>query len=452
MNKGGLQAQALEFAPDILQLQEAPPSPLPRFVMYAVLVLFAILLLWGYFGKLDVVAVAEGKLVPQSYLKIVQPSESGIIQEILVKEGAEVEAGQVLMRMDATLSTADNKTLQTELKQKELQLRRVEAELSGSPLKRLDDDPIPLFAPVEAQYSARRSAYQNALYQEQAVLAKAQQDLAAAEQIEDKLRQTLPHFQEQEQAFNRLVKDGAVTKMMAQEKQNERIEKEQDLRAQSHNVAGLKAAIEQSEKRIAQITSTYRKELQEERITALAEQGKLKQQWEKQRHRHGLLELKAPQAGIIKDLATHTQGTVVSPGTVLMTLVPKDEALQAEVWISNQDVGFIHSGQEVKVKLSAFPFQKYGMVEGKVLSLSADASDLRNQMQEQNSTQHSGMVPLAYRALVELKEQVLVSDKERYRLAPGMQVAAEIRLGDRTVMEYLLSPVQKAFHEAGRER
>src|SRR5688572_26474621 len=150
-------SEALEFAPDILKLQEEPPSPLPRFVLFLVLTLLAVLFAWAFYGHLDIIAVAEGKLIPQTYLKIVQPSESGIIKEILVREGAAVEAGQVLMRMDATLSTADNNTLQTELGQKNLQVRRIEAELSGTPLKRLVDDPVQLFASVEAQYSARRT-------------------------------------------------------------------------------------------------------------------------------------------------------------------------------------------------------------------------------------------------------------------------------------------------------
>jgi hemolysin D len=440
------QSEATEFAPDILKLEEEPPSPLPRFVLLLVIALLGVLIAWALYGHLDIIAVAEGKLIPQSYLKIVQPSESGIVKDILVREGQKVEAGQVLMRMDTTLSQADGKTLQSELKQRELQLRRVDAEFAGKALKQAANDPVELFVPVLAQYQAHIAAYDDTIQQEQAVLAKARDDLDAAYATQQKLAQTLPHFKEQEEAYLKLVKDGVVSRLMASEKTRDRVDKEQDLAAQTHTVAGLKAAVSQSEKRLAQITSTYRKELQNERVEALSAKQKLEQEWKKQQHRHTFLELKAPQAGIAKDLATHTPGTVVSPGTILMTLVPRDEALAAEVWVDNKDVGFVHAGQEVKVKLSAFPFQKYGMVEGKVLQVSADSSE------RSNSEQRQATAPLAYRALVELHEQTLQSDNHRYSLAPGMQVAAEIRLGERTVMEYLLSPVQKAFHEAGRER
>ena len=138
----------------------------------------------------------------------------------------------------------------------------------------------------------------------------------------------------------------------------------------------------------------------------------------------------------------------------LMTLVPNNEALQAEVWLKNQDAGFVRQGQEVKVKLSSYPFQKYGMVDGTVLQVSADASDKGNggSQQQGSSDPNQPSQPTTYRTLVALKQQQLEIDGDKLHLAPGMQVAAEIKLADQTVMEYLLSPVRRAFHDAGRER
>ena len=177
----------------------------------------------------------------------------------------------------------------------------------------------------------------------------------------------------------------------------------------------------------------------------------LTQEWEKQAHRNELLELKAPQEGTIKDLATHTEGAVLQPGTVLMTIVPANEPLRAEVWVDNRDRGFVHEGQKVRVKVAPYPFQKYGMVEGLVKYVSADANESqRNQGPE--ARDEPPTAAYQFRTVVELKNQVLEADGARHKLMPGMQVDAEISLGDRTVMEYLLSPVRKAFHEAGRER
>lgn len=439
------------FLPGMLGIQESPPSPLPRMVLRGVLLLVLILLIWTAFGRLDIVAVAEGKLVPVTYLKIVQPADAGIVREITIREGEHVTAGQILVRMDANLSEADSQSIQGELQHKALELRRIEAELAGIPFRRQSSDTPELYRHIEAEYLANRRALEDALAQERATLDKAKQDLAATLEIQHKLEQTLPTYKAQEDAYAKLGKDGFAGNLMVLDKQRERIEKEQDLRAQQYNAQSLKATIAQSDKRINQIHSDYRQRLQAEKVSTYADHEKLKQEWAKQAHRNSLLELKAPQDGIVKDLATHTPGTVVSPGTVLMTLVPNNEALQAEVWVKNEDAGFVHQNQQVKLKLSAYPFQKYGMIEGKVTHVSADASDTPNKS-ENTPQQGPGINPSAYRALVTLDTQTLNTEAEPLQLTPGMQVAAEIKLADQTVLEYLLSPVRKAFHEAGRER
>ncbi len=447
-----------DFAPGILGVQERPPSPLPRMVLRGVLILFLMLLLWALFGRLDIVSVAEGKLVPISYLKIVQPADSGIVREIAIKEGQHVVKDQLLIRMDANISEADSKSIQNELQHKSLELRRIEAELSGKAFTRQKNDAVEMFNRVYAEYQSNRRALQDDIASEQAAQQKAHSDLAATREIQHKLEQTLPSYQVQEAAYDKLVKDGFAGKLMGQEKQRARIENEQDLRAQEYNGKSLQASIGQSQKRLNQIQSDYRQKLEADRVAIYAEHQRLEQEWAKQSHKNSLLELKAPQAGIVKDLATHTPGTVVSPGTVLMTLVPNNEALQAEVWLKNEDAGFVHAGQNVKVKLMAYPFQKYGMVDGKVLQVSADATDKSNPSNNQNNQNDNSPntsvanTQLAYRTIVQINKQHLTIEQEKLMLTPGMQVAAEIKLADQTVMQYLLSPVTKAFHEAGRER
>jgi HlyD family secretion protein len=446
---GGDRADALEFAPEIIKAQAHPPSPLPRAVLHALLALFALLVVWTVFGRLDIVAVSQGKLVPQSFLKIVQPAEPGIVREILVKEGDTVREGQVLARMDTRLLDADRAILRAELLRRDLQLRRIDAELAGSALQRKPGDAGGLYAQVEAQQRARRQAYVDALGAERALLAKARRDLQSAAEVEGKLQRTTPIYGEQARAWDQLAKEGFAGRLLALDRQRSYVEAQQDLLAQGHAVASLKATIAQTEKRIAQIDSSYRRELMNERVEAEAAHAKLSQDWEKQRHRHALLELKAPQAGVVKDLATHTPGTVVAPGTILLTLVPHDEPLVAEVWVANADVGFVQEQQKARVKLAAYPFQKYGMVDGTVRQIGADTHDRNDSSATARSAQPQ---QTAYRALIELSADVLESGGQRLRLVPGMLVNAEIHLGTRSVIEYLLSPVQRIAHEAGRER
>ena len=163
-----------------------------------------------------------------------------------------------------------------------------------------------------------------------------------------------------------------------------------------------------------------------------------------------MLELKAPQDGTVKDLATHTLGSVVAPGTVVMTLVPGGAGLLAEVWVTHLDAGLVQAGQAAKLKLTAYPFQQYGLLSGRVKHISPDASEPA----EQKSPRNSGIQDQpasSFRALIELPEPFMQAEGKHYRLSPGIQVNAEIKLGTRTVLEYLLSPVQKTLHEAGRE-
>ena len=445
--------RAERFSPELQRLEREAPHPLGRAVLWTLLALLAGVLAWAAFGRLDIVAVAEGKLVPQGFLKIVQPAEQGIVREILVREGQAVKAGQALMRMDAVLSDADVKTLRAEFHAKRLALRRIDSQLAGKAFGREAQDPADVHASVLAQHEANRRAYENALAQERTVLEKARHDLAAAEEVRAKLEKVLPHYRQQEEVYRRLVHEGFMGELRAAEKERERIEKEQDLKTQEAAVRASRALIEQSQSKTAQIGADYQRQLRTERVEVAAQLEKARQELAKQEHRRGLLELAAPQDGFVKDLATHTPGTVASPGTILMTLVPLDERLRAEVWVGNQDAGFVRPGQAVKVKLAAFQFQKYGMVAGEVEQVSADASELpvaRGAALSAGRAQ--GPVPLAYRAFVALDAQELEADGNRYRLAPGMQVSAEIHLGTRTVLEYLLSPVRKAFHEAGRER
>ena len=439
---------AAEFSPGLLAIQESPMPKLPRLIFYIVAVLFTILLAWAIFAKVDIVAVAEGKLVPISYTKIVQPAEAGVVAEILVTEGDQVQAGQVLIRLDPTMTGADSRSLASELTLKRLTLRRVDSELAGIPLAIKDGDEPVMIAQVQAQANAHRQAFTDALAQEVATRERAQNELRAAQETLTKLKSTLPSYEQSAKAHSKLVAEGFLSPIAGNDKEREAIEKSQDLKAQAATVQGLLSTITAQDKKIAGLSSTFRSQLLIERTEAMGQLAKLEQDTQKMGYKTGLLELKAPQAGIVKDVATTSKGAVVQPGMVLLTLVPKGEQLLAEVQVKNEDVGFVQAGQQVRVKVAAYPFQKYGLIEGRIQTLAPDA---------QSNTNNPGQAaPQGYKALVKLDTQFLESlngdTSQRKGLEAGMQVAAEIHQGRRTIMEYLLSPVQKVSAEAGRER
>jgi hemolysin D len=445
-----LSADATEFAPDILRLQQEPPPPLPRAVLYALGALLLLLAVWSTIGRLNIIAVASGKLIPQSYVKVVQPASAGIVKDILVREGDAVHAGQVLARLDPGLSEVDTKQVSDQLQIARLAQRRIDAELAGmEPTQQTGDSPE-VFKQMFAQYQSHRQAQNDAVEAQRAVLSKAEQDLQSALEMQSKLKQTLPIYQDQERAWQQLQKEGFAGRLLAEERKRQRIEAQQEMRAQAHAIEGYRATITQSRKRMEQLDSNYRQALYNERVEVTSQAEKLEQDQRKQLLRRDLLELKAPQDGTVKDLATHTEGAVLTPGSVLLTIVPANEPLRAEVWVTNLDRGFVHPGQVVKVKVAPYPFQKYGMIEGVVTNVGADATE----QQASNDPNAEAKAPPMhrFRSLVELKSQYLDANGVKHRLTPGMQVDAEIKLGDRTVLEYLLSPVRKAFDEAAHER
>jgi hemolysin D len=437
------------IASALFEIEAAEPGRTSRTVLWTVCVLMVVLIVWAFFAQLDIVAVAQGRLVPQTYVKIVQPAEAGIIREILVEEGDRVEQGQVLVRLDPTVNAVDSAAVERELSLQRLQLRRIESELGGATtLERLPDDAAELYAQVEAQRQSHRQQFLDATAQERAAGDRARNELAAARERLDKLDATLPSYVQSAEAYERLARQRLVGELEAIERRREAIEASQDLEAQRATVVALEASVAEHEQRIAQLASAYASELNQVRLETVGAMNRLEQQLGKLAFQQTLLDLKAPQAGIVKELATTTVGAVVQPGTVIVTLVPQHEPLWAEVAIENKDIGFVAVDQPVRVKLLAYEFQKYGMLEGIVRNVSADSAPEGTPREVDGRREPA----LAFKALIELGRQDLPANGLALPLAAGMQVSAEIKQGERTVLEYLLSPVQRIASEAGIER
>ncbi|MFA9461537.1 HlyD family type I secretion periplasmic adaptor subunit [Thiohalorhabdus methylotrophus] len=439
------------FHPRLIEVVRRPPSPKPRLMLGLLAALLVGLLVWAVIGRLDVVARAEGKLVPKGRLKIVQPFEKGRIERILVKEGDKVEEGQPLVIMDTRLTDADLQRIGHELARVRLELRRVRAELEQGAFAQRPHDPPKLFKQVKAKLVGHRRAFRNALAREESRLKKAKNDLAAAKAKQRRLEKTLPIFKASENALGKLEQKGYASHVDLLDKRRVRIETQEKLAGQHKRISALKAQVEGIQGKIRSLRSSHRKELLDERVKQSARLEELRQKKRKLDYRFSLKQIQAPEAGVVKRLATHTQGSVVSSGAVLMRLVPGDQPLQAEVMVSNSDIGFVHAGQEARLKLTAFDFQRYGTLEAEVEYLSPDAGKNRNAKgrRKAGSARAQGE---RYPAMLSLESQHMTDGKERLDLRAGMHVTAEIKLGTRSVLEYVLSPVTEGLKEAGQQR
>ncbi len=458
-------AQVIQLRPptrwhDPLQLiQNKPPSQTGRIVLWSVSILVFILIIWAAFGKLDIIVSSEGKLVPQTLVKIVQPAESGIIKELLVNEGDSVKAGQVIARLDTTLANADQSSISNDLRAQQMQVRRLQAELNDQAMQSKAGDDNALFNQIHNQYLAHRKTLRDNLDQELSLLQKAEHERKSALEILSKYEQILPSHKKTADAYTELEKEGIVANSQSAEKQRAAIETQKNLDAQQATVAALNATINAQQKRLTQIKSTYQSELQKELADLQQKIGQLQPTLDKSNYKRGLMELKAPQDGTIKDIATTTVGAVVQPGSVVMTLVPKGEQLYADVSIKNEDIGFVEVGQTVQIKVATYPFQRFGMLSGKLTHLSADATEVNKLNTTANNSNTSGTnentasTSATYKARIQLDQQRLIDTQgKKHQLNAGMQIVAEINQGRRSVLEYLLSPVQKTVNEAGRER
>ena len=434
------------------QIETTPPARAAAALLWTLVGLGAALVVWAVSARLDIVATAPGRLVPASQVKTVQSAEPGIVREILVRDGDRVAAGQVMLRLDATIAGADAAAVAGELMRKRITLRAIDAELAGQPLLPVEGDAAPVFGQVRAHFAARRQALLDALAQEEQAGARARSDLLAARRLRDKLSSTLPMLQQSAESHARLHREGFVGELLAAEKRRELLEREGDLKAQEAAVEALAATVAQSDRRREQLRSAYRADLLREGVEAAATVQRLEQESHKSGLRAQLMEVRAPQEGIVKDLAVHTPGAVVQAGSPLLQVVPTGDRLHAEALLANEDIGFVEVGQPVKMKLAAYPFQKFGLLEGRVVQIGADA------IAQADAARAAGTHPMAapaqtYKAVIELAEQRLRLPNGRHlEIAPGMALTAEIHQGRRTVMEYLLSPVQRVAMEAGRER
>ncbi len=430
------------FAPGWERLENTRMAPRRRRVLHLLLCFGATALAWALLGKLDVVVVAEGRLVPRTQTKIVQPADAGVVREVLVAEGASVVEGETLIRLDGTLASSETRALRAEFVRRDLQRRRIDAELAGTPPRQHSDDDEEAFRSALAQFRANRQAHTDALGQESAAIVRLEQDLAAARATERKLERVVPIVRSAAERYAELRREGFASELAALEREREAIEKAAELEAQRHVVTGLESAGVQARTRRDQIASGYRAQLLAERATADAEIARVGEALARALHRAEGVEIRAPYAGTVKDVAARGAGAVVAAGTPLVTLVPAGEELVAEVLVRHEDAGFVHPGREARVKLVTYPFQKYGTIDGQVIHVAPEA------------TEPSADVPAAsgYRVRVALAAQALRAGDAPFELASGMLVSAEILLGERRVVEYLLSPLRRAWGEAGRER
>jgi hemolysin D len=460
-----------EFLPAAVEILESPASPLGRAVALALALFAAIAILWACVGEIDIVAVAQGKIVPMGRTKTVQapalnPGESGQVKAIDVEEGQHVEAGQVLIELDATETGADRQKLAKQLAQTRLDIARLRSILDMPGGELLDNPPQgtdPLLL-LLAQ-SLRRSQ----LGSEEEKLASFDRDIerqeseVKANQNEiNKYDQILPLAQERASMKQDLLNKGLTPKTEMLTIQQQVIEMQRDRDTAAAHMQEAKSQIASIQRQKAQAEEEFKRDCLKELADAETQAQALDQELTKAEERERLKKITAPVAGTVQQLALHTVGGMIQPGQELMEIVPDDTGIEIEAMVQNQDIGFVHDGEDAVIKLDAFPFTRYGTVPGRIKTVSEDAISSGNNSiaqfaQARNDQAHedaaaSSSNQLYYAARVTLAQTTMNVDGKTVNLTPGMAATVEIKTGRRRLIEFLLSPMMRMTQEAGRER
>ena len=438
------QGHEAEFLPAALALRETPVHPAPRVAMWLIMGFALVACLWAALGYIDIVASAQGKLIPNDRSKVVQPMEAAVVKTIFVRDGQTVKAGDVVIELDATQTLADSTRIGQDLLTGRLdavraralldaleQGRRPQLEAAGIAASRLAAEQRLL----EGEYAA----YLTRVEQIDAEIGRREAELHTAEESVAKLSQTAPIARARAEDYKNLLAQNFISKHGYLDREQVRIEQERDLAGRQAKLVELQASISEGGRQRAALVAETKRAALDRQHEASQKVAALSQELVKAESRARLMRLTSPVTGTVQQLAMHTVGGVVTPAQALMVIVPGEHPLEVEAFVQNKDIGFVRPGQEVEVKIETYTFTKYGTLHGTLSQVSGDAIQ-------------DDKLGLIYVVRVQLDRTTLNVEGKTVNLTPGMAVTVEVKTGRRRLIEYFLSPLIQYGDESFRER
>jgi len=430
-------AQERQFLPAVLEIQETPPSRLGRAIIWTIMTFLAVALLWASVGRVDIVTVARGKVVPAGKSKIIQPLETGTIAAINVEEGQVVKKGDLLVQLESSVARAEVKRLAALRDHAAGEIERVDRLLLW--VRKKEPRELHESAETDALLYSQWREYQSRLEELEARREEISSRKKTAESRLEKIEALLPIMEKRAANERSLLAKKVFAEQEYLETEQVRVGMVHDVEIERRRVSEFELALHSVDVEMAYARDEFLQELSARREKASQALISAEQELLKAKQRETSQSLRAPVDGVVHQLAVHTMGGVVTPAQTLMTIVPAGATLEVEAFVENKDVGFVSTGQQVALKFDAFPFTRYGTVQGEVIALSDDAI----------ADDKAGLI---YRARVAMFSDSIDVDGKKASLAPGMSVAAEVKTGSRRLIEFLMSPIVRAVKESARER
>lgn len=436
------QREDLFFSPAVLEIMDEPPAPFARGMVLFILIFAVFLLGWSFFAKMDIVVTGTGRVIPKGKVKLVQPLEPGIVTAIHVRDGQFVKKGEVLISMDSTDAVTDLETTRKKLAKIELDILRLQAELSGDVREFVSAS-----QKMGGKYTIHTSLLSSSIlsHREQLASLDRQVDSLTAEK-----KSAEAEKKRNEIAYPLARKLYKKKKNLAEKKlisEAEFLQEQIALNNAKQNLTASISRLEEVGSRLARaveertLTNTrYRRDLLVKLTEAENEKESLRQQLEKARNRQTHFELRAPADGIVQQLVVNNIDSVVTAAQTLLVVVPLDGGLEVEAKVLNKDIGYVHENQDVSVKVVAYPFTKYGDLAGRIEWVARDAV-----IDEQLGPVYPVRIAVASYRLPNI-----VQGREGF-LSPGMMVNTDIKVGKRRVFEYFLDPIMRYKDKSLRE-
>lgn len=438
--RAGDDAVAQGFKPDATAIEEAPIPISANAALYIVLALLVIAILWSIFGTLDRIVVAPGKIATRTPLIVMQPFTTSKILRLSVQPGDHVRKGQILVSFDPAFAQADVASLGHKVKSLTAQIERIGAELSGGAFSASTGDSSERLIQVQI-FNQEMAAYSAEIAQRTSRVGQVVSQLKADNASITELRQQLVMANKVTEIYQRLLDQKAGAPLDVMKAQSNALDVDMKLVSTMGDARKLTEQRAEIEAERQSFLDKWRSDHNQQLVQARQDLAEASETLNKAQKMKDFTQMRAPVDGVVLEIADRSEGSVMREAETLVTMVPDGADLYVEGNVASRDVSYLKVGNSVRVKLEAYPFQKYGTLSGRLEVLSADSVPLK----EGDQTQ------LIYRAHVRLTDPPHDIALRGFRIRPGLVASAEIKTGKRSIASYVMNPILRTADEGMRE-
>jgi HlyD family secretion protein len=440
----------LQFLEPIDQITEASPPRFMRSTLYVILAMVLTGLVISSIVKIDLVVVGRGTLTTEHAPMVLQPFDRSIIRDVQVRPGDTVHKGQVLATLDSTFAQADLSTLTSQQRGVTARIERIQAELA--------DQPFDPGTKATAEELLQATLYHENMNRFRSRISALDQDingLAAnirtTEEDRASLDKELQVAKEVEGMRGQLLASQNGSKLNFLEAQTMRMRAERTVQDAGNRLKEMQYAMQSKKAERQAFVDEWRRDLTEALVAARTEETQIDQGMSKASLVNNLVMLTAPEDGVVLDVVRKSVGSIVGAGEALVTIAPSSSRLVADITINSGDIGYIHAGENVVLKVDAFPYQRHGLLNGKLLFVTEQSFATGQDPDAGSSAVGSPSGGAAHRGRVELTNTDLRNLPPGAGLIPGMTLSAEIKVGSRRAITFFVYPLVKGFGESLRE-